>query len=556
MKYQLSNGTCPEELITPMLSSLHPACLDILHGRGFQTSEEMESFLFPSLSKVLQTQVPLMDMEQATAILKNVVENGQPVVIYHDYDADGITAAAVVKDSLTYIKVPVFLHCNDRSLDGFGMCRSGIDAIMSKYPGVKTIITVDNGITAVDAVTYAKEQGFTVILTDHHEPGTELPEADAVIDNHRKDEPVEQDHNCCGAGIAWKLMLALYLALGYDITPVMNALDLVALGTIADVVPLLGDNRAMVQEGLRQINAENRPFFRKLMEVLSLQTIDAQTIGYKIAPMLNAVSRMEHSPSPVVETLLCTDEEQLQTDILYMDTMNQQRKDETARELQLVLNSLPDENTLPIILFADESLKEGIVGIVAGQITQQYHVPCGIFARSMDGHWKGSLRAPDGFSLKETLDQCTAHLKSYGGHAKAAGATVFAEKFEEFRKDMLAFAQKWMDEQFTETAVTIDKVVRSAELTTAFVEELRILEPYGEGNPAPLFGLIADVAEIRYMGAEQQHVKYLDRSGISIIRWGKGSEVRKNPRLPQKFVGYPQLNNFRGNVQVQFISEQ
>lgn len=554
-KYALSEASCPQTLLTPRLSGINPVCLDILYGRGFQTAKDMEEFLFPSLTARLRKMIPLLDTDNAVAILVRAVKVKEPIVIYHDYDADGITSAAVVKTLLEQLDIPVYLYCNNRAIDGFGMCVAGIQALMQQFPDAKIVITVDNGITAIDAVEYAKNQGMTVIITDHHEPGSVLPAADAVINNHRKDEPAEQDHNCCGAGVAWKLMLALYMELGYDITPVMNTLDLVALGTVADVVPLLGDNRAIVQEGLRRINAQERPFFRKVAELLELQSIDSMTIGYRIAPMLNALSRMGYSPTPAVETLLCTDEKKLHGDIVDMDDINQARREETDRELELVQASLPEENSLPIILFAHDSLKEGIVGIVAGQIAQQYQVPCGVFARSEDGNWKGSLRAPDGFMLKEALDQCAPYLKSYGGHAKAAGATVIASDFEAFKEKMEQLAQEAKDKHGFEAVMTIDKVLPASQITVDLVQELKILEPYGEANPSPLFGLVANITDTRFMGNEQQHVKYQDASGLAVIQWGKGEEARQKPVPPKKFVGHPQLNSYKGNLQVQFIAD-
>lgn len=554
-KYTLSEAACPRSLMTPRLIGINSVCLDILYGRGIRTAKEMEEFLFPSLSTRLRKMVPLLDTDKAVRILVKAVKNKIPIVIYHDYDADGITSAAIVKESLEKLGVTVYLYCNNRAIDGFGMCKAGVQALISQYPDAKIVMTVDNGITAVEAVRYAKEQELTVIITDHHEPGSELPAADAVIDNHRKDEPVAQDHNCCGAGVAWKLMLALYMELGHDLTPVMNSLDLVALGTVADVVPLLGDNRAIVYEGLRKINAQERPFFRKVAELLELQSIDSTTIGYRIAPMLNALSRMGYSPTPAVDTLLCTDEQILHGDIVDMDDINQARREETERELELVQASLPEENTLPIILFAHESLKEGIVGIVAGQIVQQYQVPCGIFARSEDGNWKGSLRAPDGFMLKEALDQCAQYMKSYGGHAKAAGATVYSDQFNAFKEELEALAQKAKDEHGFEAVTPIDKVLPANQITVDLVQELKILEPHGEGNPPPLFGLVANITDTRYMGTEQQHVKYQDASGLAVIRWGKSEEARQKATPPKKFVGHPQLNSYKGNLQVQFVAE-
>lgn len=555
MKYTYNKIERPAVPLPARLAAVDPICLDILYSRGIRTPEEMENFLFPSLLKQLKSHPPMVDMDKAVTILKNVVANKYPVTIYHDYDVDGVTAGVTALSGLTQLGVPVNHYCNDRIIGGFGINATGVDEIMSKYPETKVLLTVDNGIAGNEGVARAKALGLTVIVTDHHEPGSELPAADAVIDHKRLDEPPEQDKNCCGAGVVWKLMLELYISLGRDVAPILELLDIVALGTIADVVPLMGDNRAIVQEGLKRINAGTRPFFRSCLDVLEKDSIDAMTVAFRIAPMINAVSRMGNDASQMIELLLETDPVKLRAGIVALDEINEARKEETRRETELA-KSLVGDSPTGAIVFNHNSLQEGIVGIVAGQLKEEFSLPAVVLAKTEDGNWKGSARSPEGFMLKEALDQCAEYLLSYGGHAKAAGLTVRGSDLEKFREKFIQLAVEAAGDTGFETAVPIDEVLSAEDYTEDLVRHLSILEPFGEGFPRPLFGLVAkNIVGTRFMGAEEQHVKYHDESGLDIIQWNKGEQARARKAPPRKFVGFPGLNIFRGTTTIQFVAE-
>ena len=414
---------------------------------------------------------------------------------------------------------------------------------------------MDNGISGIAGVARAKELGFQVVITDHHEPGETLPAADAVIDPKRADEPEAQYKDNCGAGVIWRVMLELYGQLGTDVSPVLAVLDLAALGTVADVVPLTGMNRAIVQEGLRRMNAGDRPFFRVIAQLLELKTIDAQyTIAFRIAPMINAVSRMDRDVSLVGKLLLSDDEEFLREGIVTLDEINQERKDETVREADAAMAAIPEGYDEAGIVVRDASFREGIVGIVAGRLTQAYNRPSIVLTKDKNGNWKGSCRSPEGFQLKEALDKCAKWLVAYGGHARAAGVTVRASDFEAFEREFIRLANEAFPTKDFSSTVTIDAVFPASTYTESMVRELTILEPYGEGFPQPLFGLVADVRDVRFMGAEKQHVKYMDSTGLSIIQWNQGEKARSRTTCPKKFVGHPQLNEWNGNISVQFVA--
>lgn len=554
-KYIYDKIIRPEMTLTPRLSAVNPICLDILYRRGFRTAVEMENFLFPSLVGSLKSHPAMLDTDKAVKILIAAATQKLPVVIYHDYDVDGITAAAVTYSCLHWLGVPVNCYCNERSVDGFGICAAGVDNLKAAHPDTKVLITVDNGISGLDGVARAKELGLQVIVTDHHEPDGAMPAGDAIVDHKRPDEPEGQDKNCCGAGVAWKVMLELYMQLGQDVGPVLDALDLVALGTIADIVPLLGDNRAMVREGLKLINEGRRPFFRVAAEILELPTIDEETIAFRLAPMINAVSRMGRDVPAVVRLLLNTNRDELVAGIIALDEVNQERKSETAKESEIALSKIQEDFNKAVIVVRDDGFEEGIIGIIAGQLKERYGLPAAVFAQDRDGNWRGSCRSHDGFHLKQALDECSEYLLAYGGHAKGAGLTVRASDFEAFQAKFEALAAKAAQETPYEEQAVIDTVLSAAAFTEESVRELSILAPFGEGFPKPLFGLIADIVGTRYMGNEGQHVKYTDRTGLSVIQWRQGERARARKNPPAKFVGFPGINVFRGYTSVQFIAE-
>jgi len=553
--YTFNKVSRPDMPLTPKLAAVDPICLDILYRRGIKQPEQMEAFLFPSLTKSIRSHPPLLDTDKGIAILKEAAASKCEVAVYHDYDVDGVTAGVTAMSALRGLDIPVHCFCNDRITGGFGINAAGVEAIMAKWPDTKVLLTVDNGISGIEGVAKAKELGLKVIVTDHHVPNNgPLPAADAVIDHKRVDEPENQDKNCCGAGVIWKLMLELYIQLGRTVDPIMDLLDIVALGTIADVVPLVGDNRAIVQEGLKRINERTRPFFRVCAEILEREYIDAQTVAFKIAPMINAVSRMGNDASRLIDLFLEEDPDELKAGIIALDDINEARKEETKREVELAKELLGDD-LKGAIVFNDETLQEGIVGIVAGQLKEEHMLPAVVLALDKDGNWKGSARSPEGFILKEALDSCSEYLISYGGHAKAAGLTVRASDLDKFKAKFTKLALEAAGDHGFSEPLPIDIVLPAEAYTEQMVRQLTVLEPFGEGFPQPLFGLVAKVTGTRYMGQDEQHVKYHAETGLDVIQWNKGEEAKRRHMPPSKFVGYPSLNVFRGVTNVQFIAE-
>lgn len=551
--YTFNNEHFPESQITGDLACVNPICLDILWRRGIRDSKTALAFLRPHFDSFVNSGM-LVDMDKAVLALADAMANNRHVVIYQDYDADGCCACAISVECLRELGIRTDYYCNDRAIDGFGLCKNGIDNILTKYPDVSLIMTVDNGIVAVDATEYAKSKGLTVIITDHHEPGDILPDAAAVVNAKRHDE-THGYHDYCGAGVAMKLMIALYRHLGHSIEPVLKTADIAALATVADVVPLLGENRALVQEGLRLIVNNTRPAFAAMNRVMQPKVISAQsTLAFCYAPMVNALSRMGEDTGLAVELLLCKDDDEAGEMVLKLKALNEERKELTDTQRQIAMSMVDPDNLPPAIVLYHPSFSEGLVGIIAGRLKEDFNRPVVVFADSVDGELKGSCRSTDDVNIKEVLDSISQHILRHGGHAKAAGLSIDKTKLSAFTKALCEAVAPLLTTE--DVYMPIDAVVDASELTPKFITELRILEPYGEGFREPLFGLNAHCDAIRHMGSEGQHVKLTSRDhAVSIIKWNGTEEYDRKTKLPSKFVGHPALNEWQGMVSVQFISK-
>lgn len=557
-KYTYNNISVPPEIAyDAQLQLIDPSLLAVIYKRGYRTTEEIKDFLLPDKSRIMRDYV-MAGTEQAVRILAAAISNSDHIVIYRDYDCDGISAGAIAMECLSGLGAHVNHYANQRGIDGYGMCSAGVNNILAKWPDTRVILTVDNGISSFEGVRHAKDLGLTVIVTDHHETSGSLPDADVVIDPKQPGEIYGFAH-LCGAGVIFKLMLALYAHMGKHIAPVMDTLDIVSLATVADVVPLIGENRSLVKFGLEKINEAARPFFAAMLAKSELKNLNAHYgISFLLAPMVNSVSRLDMDTDFVVEMMLSKDMIWLSDMADKLIALNEHRKEITKSELELVESCLTDqvsERDSAVIVRCDQ-LTEGIIGILAGRLKQQYNRPCIVFTMNDAGQLKGSARGCDGFELKSALDNIPKGiLLAYGGHAKAAGLTLLPEQYDSFCSEFRKLTDTALAGSDYVESIEIDEVLREQNCTKAFIHDLQYLEPFGEGFRAPLFGLIANVVDTKYMGVEQQHVKYITESGISVIQWNRGEAAKARRSPPRKFVGVPSLNVWRDIVSVQFICD-
>jgi len=555
--YTYHSVSVPDNILNcRQLRNINPVLLEILYKRGYQTETQMQQFLFPDISSILQD-MNIKGIDMAVKLLETHIKAGDRIVIYRDYDCDGCAAGAVAVECLQQLGARVEHYANRRSVDGYGLCKHGIETIMSRWPDTQVIMTVDNGISAHAGIDYAKTLGLTVIVTDHHECGDTLPKADALVDPKRPDE-TSSFRDLCGAGVIFKLMLALYRHMGKYIEPVMRTLDLVALATVADVVPIVSENRFLVQEGLKQINSGARSFFAALLTKGEYNHINAHRgLAFGLAPMVNSISRMDLDTDDVVEAMLSKDMDRVNALVDMLIFTNEDRKQTTNRAYESIQEQLPAPSSADAaIIVRDDSLPDGIIGIIAGRLKEQYNRPCVVATSINGGIVKASARGPEWFHLTEALDKISSGvLLGYGGHAQAAGFSVPLEKFSAFANEFTQIVRQAIPKNEPTAKKEIDAVLSEADFSRAFVQELQLLEPFGAGFPPPLFGLKADPTEVVYMGQQKRHVKYKTASGLDIIQFGQGDSARQRTRFPKKFVGSPSLNIWKNTVTVQFICE-
>lgn len=561
MPYSYTKATIPSDWLTaPSLMGIDPLALEILAARGVKTVQEAKEMLFPVFKQVVEN-TNLKDMDKVVEKLAQAVNEKLPITVYQDYDVDGCMACAIMVENLRRFGAEVNFYGNDRLVDGYGMCPNGVDMLMKRFPQTKIILTVDNGIVAFDGIKRANDLGLTVLVTDHHEPGQELPPAYAVVDPKRKDE-IYPFHDLCGAGIALKTMFALSKKLRRDLNFITQSADMAALATVADVVPMAGENRAIVKYGLKLINDGVRPAFRVMSSVKDIVHITAhETLAFTYAPMINAVSRMGGDTDRIVNMFLSNDISRLERDVLWLDELNERRKNETKREMEFADESIQKKGLAPgvspgSIVVYHPDFQEGIVGIVAGRLKETYQCPAVVFAPAGNGLIKASARSMPGLDIKAALDSMADIMVNYGGHAMAAGITIQEKDYQEFCDRFEKIVDCDMDVTKNVEVTPIDVVIPAQDLSEETVRGLSVLEPFGEGFREPLVGLIANVDSVRYMGSEQQHVKYTDSAaGVSIITWGGAEAARKRSTYPKKFVGHVSLNEFNGRVSVQMITD-
>ena len=454
----------------------------ILLARGFTDRFEIDEFL--STEPELADPYELLDMSKAVERVRRAVDDFERIAVFGDYDCDGVTSTALVYDYLSEIGADAIYHIPSRK-DGFGMNFDAIDIV--KEQGVTLIITVDNGIAACDEIAYAKKLGIDVVVTDHHLQSDTLPDAVAVINPQRKDSPVAFKE-LAGVGVAYKFICALS---GKTTEELLDKYaDLVAIGTVADVMPLVFDNRAVVRAGARMIKKNTRSGIKALLKAAGAaeREITASTIAYIIAPRINAAGRMGDS-GRAVTLLLETDEERANTLAAEICDDNTKRQKIEADIFNEAIKTIEKEGLANdrVIVVAGENWQHGIIGIAASRLVSKYGRPVIILSKD-GGSAGGSGRSIAGFDLYEAISNAAQHLQRFGGHTLAAGLSVDSEKIDDFRKDLLEFAkEKYPIMPFPELAIDCELAVKQLDLDIP--RALACLEPYGAGNKTPVFAL-------------------------------------------------------------------
>ncbi len=526
----------------------------VLSARGVTEPEQAWKLLTPGEEPLLDPML-LKDMDRAVLRVTRALKRGETIAVYGDYDVDGITATCLLTDCLTRLGGRVRSYIPDRLEEGYGLNEEAVLHLARQ--GVTLIITVDCGITAAREVEFARELGIDVVITDHHECKQAIPEAAAVVDPHRPDCPYPFK-GLAGVGVALKLAMA---AAGPDRAGLVfrEYADLAAVGTVADVMPMTGENRTIVQTGLAALAHPRRVGLAQLMEEAGLgdKPVTSVSIGYTLAPRINAAGRMGQADL-AAELLLTRDPGRAAALAQELCALNRERQTIECEIFQECVQRLERRPQSGVILLADEHWHQGVVGIVASRLTEKYSCPA--FMVCLDqGMGKGSCRSWGGVNLFHLLTQCQDLLEGFGGHAMAAGFTVREENIPALDRRL---RQLVLEEQAGEelpSLLDIDAAVLPQELTVEAVEALDALEPCGAGNPRPVLVLTgAHVISAAQVGRGRHLKLRLEGRGVpldAIFFSVDGSELGLTPGCRVDVAFYPQINDFRGvrSVQLQVV---
>ncbi len=475
-----------DDLCLPLVAGV------VLARRGFASPEEARAFL--EVSAEVPSPFLFSDMEIAVEKIVAAAAGGMRVVVHGDYDVDGISATALLVRGLRHFGIHAETYLPSRFVEGYGLSESGVRTIATR--GEALLITVDCGVNYPDQVALAMSLGLDVIVTDHHSPGPELP-ACPVIHASRGEYP---HAHLCGVGVALKVLHALHVRVeGADEhrlpEALLRQLDLVALGTVADLVPLVGENRYYVTEGVVRLATSDKPGLRALLSIIGEGRIDAQTIGYRLAPRLNAAGRMKDPQSPL-RLLLTDDPEEAAAISEELDVLNRRRQEVEAGVLVEALQQVEELAVLPTILvLAGADWHEGVLGIVASRIVERYHRPAAVLSIS-DGVARGSARSIPSYDMMAGLTACSDLFSDFGGHRQAAGMTLPAASLEEFRSRIEAHADATLTAEDMIPTYRPDAVIHGEDLTLETADSFACLAPFGMGNPR--VNLIAIAARFEY----------------------------------------------------------
>ena len=521
----------------------------ILASRGIIEKEAVREFLNPTRED-FHDPFLMPDMEKAVDRILKAIQTQEKTIIYGDYDVDGITSITVLKKFLEERNLQVGEYIPNRLKEGYGLNKEAVKKIAEQ--GYKLIITVDCGISCIEEIKYATELGLEVIVTDHHEPAEELPKCLAVVDAKRKDNqyPFNQ---LAGVGVVFKLIQAISIKLNLDNKEYLKYLDIVCVGTISDIVPLADENRVITKLGLKLVPISKNIGLRTLLASTGYKEVNSTTISFGIAPRINACGRMGEEKE-ALRLFLTNDLHEAKEITERLNNYNLERQETEKRIFKQALEQIENgEKDKSCIVLGQEGWHHGIIGIVASKVTDIYFKPSILICFEGE-EGKGSGRSIPGFNLHDAVMNCDTYVEKFGGHSMAIGINVKRENFEKFKKEFEEYTQNSHISDII-PIIQIDKQVDIKKINLQDVNELKLLEPYGEGNKMPVF-LIKNlkILSIRSL-SEGKHIKMklgIDNYMIDAIGFNMG-EVADKYLIGDKvdIVGSLEINQFGGNENIQ-----
>lgn len=485
----------------------------ILVNRNILKEDEIRLFLNPTRADFYDPFL-IADMEIAVNRIIKAVVNKEKVTIYGDYDVDGITSITVLKSFLKDIGLEASIYIPNRLDEGYGLNKEAIDKI--SQDGCQLMITVDCGISAIDEIKYANSLGIETIVTDHHEAGNELPTALAVIDNKRKDSKYPF-RELAGVGVVFKLIQALGIRLKLKEEAYLRYLDIVCIGTISDIVPLVDENRVIAKLGLMLVKQTKNIGLKSIINSSGYNQIDSNTISFGVAPRVNACGRMGKAEE-ALELFLSSNVNEVNELTKKLNEHNRERQETEKAIFESAIKTIEKEhlNENKAIVVGGEHWHHGVIGIVSSKITDMYFKPSILLSFEEDGIGKGSGRSIPGFDLHEALMKCPDTVEKFGGHSMAVGITVRKEKLEAFRQDFEKIAEESHIDEII-PIINIDAKINLSDINKEMVESLKQLEPFGEANKMPIFAFKnLKIDSIRAL-SEGKHLKLTLKDNNNII---------------------------------------
>ena len=538
---------------------INPTLGKLLLDRGITTTTEARKFFRPQLTDLLDPFL-FSDMTAAVKRLNEALGHKERIMVYGDYDVDGVTAVALVYKFLQQYYSNIDYYIPDRYEEGYGVSLQGVD--YAYETGVKLIIVLDCGIKAVEEIKYAKSKGIDFIICDHHVPDSELPPAVAVLNAKRADESYPYK-DLSGCGVGFKLIQGFAKSNDIPFSELIPLLDLCAVSIASDIVPIMGENRILAYHGLRQLNQGPSVGMKAIIEICGLtgKEITLSEIIYKIGPRLNASGRIENGRESV-ELLVCKDAASATHKAAQINHYNEQRKDldkAMTEQANQIVASLVHKTDHKAIVIYNEEWHKGVIGIVASRLTEIYFRPAVVLTRDGDTA-TGSARSVAGFDIYKAIESCRDLLENFGGHTYASGLTLKADKVEEFKRRFEEYVDNNILPGQTDAVMEIDDKLDFRDITKQFYFDLKRFQPFGPGNPKPHFSTsnVYDYGTSKVVGRQQEHIKLelVDNKSDSImngIAFGQSSQARyiKTKRSFNIVYTIEENSHKRGDIQLQ-----
>ncbi len=512
--------------------NMSPILTTLLIRRGITTESAAKRFFKPQLADLINPFL-MKDMDVAVDRLNDAMGRKERILVYGDYDVDGCTAVALVYKFLLQFYSNIEYYIPDRYDEGYGVSKKGIDH--AKETGVKLIIILDCGIKAIEEIAYAKQQGIDFIICDHHVPDETLPDAVAILNPKREDDPYPFKH-LCGCGVGFKFMQAFAKNNGIPFSRLIPLLDFCAVSIAADIVPVVDENRILAFHGLKQLNQNPSVGLKAIIDICGLNNreLSMSDIIFKIGPRINASGRMENGRESV-DLLVEKDLGAALREAKNINEYNEQRKDidkQMTEEANQIVARLENQKHQSSIVLYDENWKKGVIGIVASRLTEIYFRPTVVLTR--DGEFAtGSARSVTGFDIYSAIKSCRDLLVNFGGHTYAAGLTLKWDRVKEFRQAFQHYVDEHILPEQTEANLNIDAVIDFKDITKRLHNDLKKFSPFGPGNPKPLFCTlnVYDYGTSKVVGREQEHIKLelVDSKSSNVVKgiaFGQSASAR------------------------------